>query len=314
MAEHEKEIDPVTGRATTGHEWDGLKELNTPLPKWWLYSFYASILFSIVYYVFFPAWPIPTADGWRATTGSLGYSQRATVTGELKAEIAKRADSINAIASQPFQEIAKNPSLMEIAQAGGRTAFKENCAPCHGTGAQGSKGFPNLNDDDWLWGGKVEDIHTTLLHGIRWDQDPETRVSAMPAFGKDDILNDTQIEDVTDYVLSLSQQKHNVAAASRGKAIFAEQCVACHGETGKGNRELGAPNLTDAIWLFGKQRADIVYTIVNARNGRMPAWKTRLDPVTIKQLAIYVHSLGGGEPAQAESAQDATVGKRAGEL
>ncbi|TXG85470.1 MAG: cytochrome-c oxidase, cbb3-type subunit III [Sphingomonadales bacterium] len=314
MAEHEKEIDTVTGRATTGHEWDGLKELNTPLPKWWLYTFYVSIIGSIVYYFFFPAWPIPTPDGWRATAGSLGYSQRATVTQELKDEAAKRADAINAIASQSFEQIEKNPNLLEVAQAGGRIAFKENCAPCHGTGAQGGKGFPNLNDDDWLWGGKVEDIHATLLHGIRWDQDADTRVSAMPAFGKDGVLSTAQIEDVTDYVLSLSRQKHNMAGAQRGAAIFAEQCVACHGETGKGNREFGAPNLTDAIWLYGKQRADIVYTIANARNGRMPAWKTRLDPVTIKQLAIYIHTLGGGEPTNAQAAEAAGIPETQGKL
>lgn len=314
MAEHEKEIDTVTGRSTTGHEWDGLKELNTPLPKWWLYTFYVSIAASLVYYFFFPAWPIPTPDGWRATAGSLGYSQRVTVAGELSAEAAKRAPFLNAIAKESFQEIQGKPELLEVAKAGGRIAFKENCAPCHGTGAQGGKGFPNLNDDDWLWGGKVEDIHTTLQHGIRWDQDADTRVSAMPAFGKDGVLTTAQIEDVADYVMSLSNLKHDRAGAQRGAAIFTEQCVACHGETGKGNREVGAPNLTDAIWLFGKARADIVYTVTNARNGRMPAWKARLDPVTIKQLAIYVHSLGGGEPSQPVSAQDAAGDKHVSAL
>ena len=303
MAEHNKEIDSVTGRSTTGHEWDGLKELNTPLPKWWLYTFYVSILASIVYYFFFPAWPILSPDGWRATAGALGYTQRATVASELRAEAAKRAPFLNAIARESFAQIQTDPKLLEVAQAGGRIAFKENCAPCHGTGAQGGKGFPNLNDDDWLWGGKVEDIHTTLLYGIRWDQDADTRVSAMPAFGKDGILSAEQINDVTDFVLSLSKHKHNPAGAKRGAAIFAEQCVACHSETGKGNREFGAPNLTDAIWLYGSKRADIVYTITNARNGRMPAWRARLDPATIKQLALYVHSLGGGEPANAQAAE-----------
>ncbi len=284
------EIDEVTGVETTGHEWDGIKELNKPLPKWWLYVLYATIIWSIGYWVLYPAWPM--LSGY--TTGLIGYSERRKVAESLTEARAAQAKYVEAIAATPLNEISRTPELLQFAIAGGRAAFGDNCAGCHGRGAQGAKGFPNLNDDDWLWGGTLDAIYQTIQHGIR-SSDSATRVSAMPRFGLDGVLDRAQISDTAEYVLSLSGQKHDEAAAARGQAIFAENCVACHGEDGKGNQELGAPNLTDSIWLYGGTKTDIVKSIETGRGGVMPAWAGRLDAETIKKLALYVHSLGGGK-------------------
>lgn len=284
------DIDPVTGVETTGHEWDGIKELNQPLPKWWLYVLYACIAWSIGYWVAYPAWPL--ISGY--TQGALGYSQRETVTRNIADARAMQATSNEAIANASVEEIKASPELLQFAMAGGRAAFGDNCAPCHGRGAQGGKGFPNLNDDDWIWGGKLADIHQTLLYGIRGNAG-ETRQSAMPRFGLDQILERAQIADVAETVLALSGAPHDAAAAERGKQLFADNCAACHGDEGKGNPELGAPNLSDAIWLYGAAKADIVKSIETGRGGVMPAWTGRLDESTIKKLTVYVHSLGGGQ-------------------
>jgi len=286
----EKEIDHVTGAETTGHEWDGIKELNRPLPKWWLWTLYATILWAIGYWIAYPAWPLISSH----TTGMLGYSQRSAVAASVEAGRQAQAKFRDAIAESELSEVKANPDLLNFAIAGGKAAFGDNCAPCHGRGAEGFKGYPNLNDDDWIWGGKLDEIHTTLKVGIRSNHE-DTRVSDMPKYGVDKILEPSQIDDVTEYVLQISGQEANKESAERGKAIFEEQCVACHGETGKGNQELGAPNLTDAIWLYGGSKADIRETVVTGRGGVMPAWTGRLDEVTIKQLALYVHTLGGGQ-------------------
>lgn len=285
-----REIDPATGIETTGHEWDGIKELNKPLPKWWLWVLYATILWSIGYWLLMPAWPL-LGD---YTRGLLGYSQRAAVARSLETARAAQAALRQRIESSDLAAIKANPELLSFALAGGEAAFGDNCAPCHGRGAQGAKGYPNLRDDSWLWGGTLEAIHRTLLHGIRAD-DPATRSNQMPAFGRDGLLTSAQINDVAEFVLSLSGGAGDAAAAERGRAVFADNCAVCHGADGKGNQELGAPDLTDQIWLYGGTKADIVETVTNARNGVMPAWANRLDPVTLKQLAVYVHSLGGGQ-------------------
>lgn len=286
----EKEIDHVTGAETTGHEWDGIKELNRPLPRWWLWTLYACILWAIGYWIAYPAWPLISSH----TTGMLGYSQRSAVAASVEAGRQSQAKFRDAIAESELSEVKANPDLLNFAIAGGKAAFGDNCAPCHGRGAEGGKGYPNLNDDDWIWGGKLSDIHTTLKVGIRSTHE-DTRVNAMPKYGIDKILEPKQIDDVTEYVLQISGQEADKDSAERGKAIFDEQCMACHGETGKGNMELGAPNLTDAIWLYGGSKADIRATVVTGRGGVMPAWSGRLDAVTIKQLALYVHTLGGGQ-------------------
>jgi cytochrome c oxidase cbb3-type subunit 3 len=285
-----KEYDDYTGIETTGHEWDGIRELNKPLPKWWLYVFYITIIWSIGYWVAYPAWPLVSTY----TQGALGYSQRSTVMENIQEARAAQSDSNNAIDKASLEDIKSSPDLLQFAVAGGRAAFGDNCAACHGRGAQGFKGYPNLNDDDWLWGGSMDAIHTTLLHGVRAGND-ETRISDMPRFGIDGILDQTQISDAAEYVLSLSGNDHDAAAAERGKTIFADNCAACHGEDGKGIPDLGAPNLTDAIWLYGSNKADIVTSIQTGRGGVMPAWAGRLDENLIKKLTVYVHSLGGGQ-------------------
>jgi cytochrome c oxidase cbb3-type subunit 3 len=284
------EIDEITGVETTAHEWDGIKELNNPLPRWWLWVLYVSIAWSVGYWIAYPAWPLISSH----TKGLLGYSQRAVVARSL--EEARQAQSVylDKIAAVGPADIKADPELLRFSLAGGEAAFGDNCAPCHGRGAQGSAGYPNLNDDSWLWGGKLDDIHQTLKVGIR-STHPDTRDNQMPAFGRDELLETAQISDVAEYVLSISGSEAITKAAARGKAIFAEQCVACHGEEGKGNSELGAPNLTDRIWLYGGDKASITLTIRNSRAGVMPAWEGRLSPETLKQLAVYVHSLGGGQ-------------------
>jgi cytochrome c oxidase cbb3-type subunit 3 len=285
-----REVDHVTGVETTGHEWDGIKELNKPLPKWWLYILYATIVWSIGYWILYPAWPLLTSY----TEGVLGYSQRQQVADSIAAAREAQAGASAAIAATPLEGIKADPKLLDVAIAGGRAAFGDNCAPCHGRGAQGFTGFPNLNDDDWIWGGSLEAIYQTIAHGVR-NGGAEARDSAMPRFGLDGILERAQINDVADYVLSLSGKAPDPAAAERGKTIYADNCVSCHGEDGKGNRDLGAPNLADAIWLNGGTKAEVMRSIETGRGGVMPAWAGRLDEATVKKLAVYVHSLGGGE-------------------
>jgi cytochrome c oxidase cbb3-type subunit 3 len=290
MSTTQHDIDHVTGIATTGHEWDGIKELNKPLPRWWVWVLYVTIIWSIGYWIAYPAWP--TLSGY--TQGMLGYSQRQRVMDEVAAGKAGQAELVEKIKLASLADIAKTPDLLNFAVAGGRAAFGDNCAGCHGRGAAGAKGFPNLNDDDWLWGGTLDDIHTTLEVGIR-STHPDTRQNQMPRFGIDGLLEPAQINDVAEFVISLSDKASDVAAAERGKVIFAEQCAACHGEDAKGKLDMGSPNLTDKIWLYGGTKEAILETLRAGRNGVMPAWSGRLDPTTIKQLAVYVHSLGGGK-------------------
>lgn len=284
----EKDIDRLSGISTTGHEWDGLKELNNPLPKWWLWTWYACIAWALVYYVLYPSWPLASSY----TKGLLGYSQRQDALDKVAEGQAARAVIGKGLATAELSAIAADPKMREFAMANGKAAFGDNCAPCHGSAGVGGPGFPSLQDDDWLWGGKLSDIHQTLKVGIRSTHD-ETRQTQMPAFGKDGVLKKDEISTVADYVLSLSGKGTATPAA---KQLFADNCASCHGEDGKGNLELGAPNLTDAIWLYGGTKEKIVETVTNSRAGVMPTWEGRLDPVTIKSLAVYVHSLGGGKP------------------
>jgi cytochrome c oxidase cbb3-type subunit 3 len=284
------EKDIVTGTATTGHEWDGIKELDTPLPKWWLYVLYATIVWSVGYYVFYPAWPSLSSH----TAGLLGYWSRNEIREQLADQAAQRAPFVERIRTEPLDRIESQPDLLNFAIAGGRAMFLENCAPCHGSGGAGTKGFPSLADDDWLWGGTHGAILQTITHGVR-TVDAESRQSQMPRFGLDGMLKKNEINDVAEYVLAFSGTGTDKTAADRGKAIFADNCAACHGEKGEGMLELGAPNLADKIWLYGGSKADVVESITNARAGSMPAWAGRLDNATIKMLTVYVHALGGGK-------------------
>jgi len=285
------ERDEVTGHETTGHVWDDdLKELNKPLPKWWVYVFYVTIIWSIGYWILFPAWPL--ISGY--TEGLIGYSQRETVRQEIQEARAAQSEFREAIKTAELSEIRSDPELLRFSMAGGEAAFGDNCAPCHGRGAQGFTGYPNLNDDSWIWGGELGDIQQTIRYGIRADH-PQTRVSQMPRFGIDGILDDEQINDAAEYVRSLGGLEHDDAAAARGEEIYAQQCGFCHGAQGKGMQQMGAPNLTDAIWLYGSSKDAIVTSIRTGRGGMMPQFVGRLDDVTIKQLAVYVHTLGGGQ-------------------
>jgi cytochrome c oxidase cbb3-type subunit 3 len=290
MSEHE-DIDGVSGRSTTGHEWDGIKELNTPLPRWWVLSFYATILWAIGYWIVYPAWPLISSH----TTGLFHYSTRASVAEDL-ADLEKlRGEKMAVLGNASLAEIEKDPALLALARARGKTVFADNCAPCHGTGGAGAKGYPNLNDDDWLWGGSLDQILQTIQYGARSGH-AKTHESQMLAFGRDGILKKDEIVTVANYVRSLSGLSTAAGFnAAAGKKIFADNCTSCHGDNAKGNQELGAPDLTDGIWLYGSDEATLIETITNGRGGVMPAWTGRLDPITVKALAVYVHSLGGGK-------------------
>ena len=280
-----------SGPGTTGHEWDGIQELNNPLPRWWLWIFYATIAFSLLWVVLYPAWPGITGN----TPGILGYSSRADVQRDIAAVDAGRQAVLKDLTSIPIEQLPQHPELMKAAVSGGQSAFKVYCVQCHGSGAAGSKGYPNLNDDDWLWGGDMATIYQTIQHGVRQPDDDTTRVSAMPAFGRDGLLTAAQVNQVVEYVMQISGRKADAKLAAAGGVLFAEQCVACHGPDGKGQREFGGPNLTDGIWLYGGDRADIHNSVWNAHQGVMPAWKGHLSDATIRKLTAYVHSLGGGE-------------------
>jgi cytochrome c oxidase cbb3-type subunit 3 len=290
MTDH-SDIDKVTGTATTGHEWDGIKELNTPLPRWWVFTFYACIVWAVGYWIVYPAWPL--VSGY--TSGVLHYSSRANVAVELANLEKTRGDKMLTLGAASLADIEKDPALLALARARGKTVFGDNCAPCHGSGAAGAKGYPNLNDDDWLWGGSLDQIKQTIEFGARSGHS-KAHEGAMLAFGKQGILKSAEIVTVANYVRSLSGLSTSPGFdAVAGRKIFVENCVACHGDAGKGNQELGAPNLTDKIWLYGSDEATIIETITNGRAGMMPAWTGRLDPSTIKAMAVYVHSLGGGQ-------------------
>jgi cytochrome c oxidase cbb3-type subunit 3 len=286
-----KEIDEVSGVETTGHEWDGIKELNNPLPRWWLWTFYATIIWALGYTIAYPAWPGITS----ATKGVLGWSSRADFAQEMTDAKAAQAVYLDKLAATEVSEISSDSELTQFATAGGASTYKVYCEQCHGSGAQGGPGYPNLNDDAWIWGGTVEDIYTTLMHGVRYEPDEDTRISDMPAFGRDELLERDQIVDVAWYVRQLSGQDNEAEAAERGKVVYEEQCSFCHGEAGEGMVEVGAPNLSDAIWLYGGTHEELVAQISSPRQGVMPAWGDRLGETSVKQLAVYVHGLGGGQ-------------------
>jgi cytochrome c oxidase cbb3-type subunit 3 len=292
MADDKQEIDAVTGTPTTGHVWDDIRELNTPLPRWWLWLFYLTIIWSVGYWIVYPSWPLISSY----TPGAFEWHSRAAVVADLDALKAQRGPLVGRLAAASLEEIASDRQLSEFARAQGKPAFAENCAPCHGAGGGGAKAYPNLNDDEWIWGGKLDEIAQTIRHGIRSGERDSRQGAAMPAFGRDGILKRADIETIADYVRFLAglsfDSKDDLAA---GKKLFADNCAACHGADGKGNRELGVPNLVDAIWLYGSSKAAIVEGIWYGRGGVMPAWGGRLDEATIKALAIYVHSFGGGE-------------------
>lgn len=285
----DKKIDTETGVETTGHEWDGIRELNNPLPRWWLWTFYATIVWGIGYTIAYPAWPMISG----ATSGVLGFSTRGEVASDIASHEARNADLVTALNQVDMTSIAAPSDLHRYAVARGGAVFRAQCSQCHGQGAAGSTGYPNLLDNDWLWGGDQEAISHTIRHGVRNETDADARYSEMPAFG--DMLEPGEIEAVVEHVISLSAEGYDVALAEAGSQVFADNCAACHGGDGTGNRDMGAPNLADAIWLYGGDRADLTETVKNARFGVMPAWGQRLTEEDVRAVAVYVHSLGGGE-------------------
>ena len=284
------EKDAISGTDTTGHEWDGLKELNTPLPRWWLYTFYACIAFALVWVVVYPAFPMFGARG------TLGWIARERVQDDVDAAQRQMGPMLARIRAATPAQIIADPELRRFAIAGGRVLFANNCAACHGAGGQGQQGgFPSLADDDWIWGGSLDAIKHTISHGIRSNESDDQRQGVMPRFGADGTLTAAQIGDVAQFVLSLSNRATDQAAVGRGRTLFEENCASCHGDTGRGNPELGAPNLADHVWLYGGDLASIVRTLNVGRGGVMPSWQGRLDPASINMLTVYVHQLGGGE-------------------
>jgi cytochrome c oxidase cbb3-type subunit 3 len=289
VAEEPKQIDALTGTATTGHEWDGLRELNTPLPRWWLWLFYATIIWAIGYWIVYPAWPLIA----NSTQGVFGWHSRAAVETDLDALRASRGPMVGKLAAASLADIVADPQLLDFARAQGRVAFADNCAPCHGAGGGGARGYPNLNDDDWLWGGKLADIENTIRHGAR-SGDEKGHQGNMPPFAG--VIKPNEMSAVADFVRSLSGLSVEQGAdLALGKKVFADNCAACHGPEGKGNREVGAPNLTDKIWLYGSSKETIMQGIANGRGGVMPNWQGRLDESTLKALVVYVWTFGGGE-------------------
>jgi cytochrome c oxidase cbb3-type subunit 3 len=278
---------------TTGHQWDGIEELNNPLPRWWVYVFYATIVWSLGYMVAYPAWPLIKS----ATPGLLGASTRADVAAEIARFDTANAEIKAKLIATDLNGIGADADLASFAERAGAAVFKTNCSTCHGSGAAGfeGKGYPNLLDDDWLWGGTMEDIHLTITHGIRNTTDSDARYSEMPKFGADELLDSTQISQVVEHVLALSGQEHDAALAADGAVVFADNCSACHAEDGSGDRAQGAPKLTDAIWLYGGTREAVTESVSYARFGVMPDWNERLSEDEIRAVAFYVHSRGGGE-------------------
>ncbi len=277
--------DELTGRETMGHDFDGIEELNTPMPRWWLITFYVTIAWSIGYTIAFPAWPMISGT----TAGLLGYSTRGEVAQSIETHEVANAGLVEELVAADLAAFDPQSDLHRYAVARGASVFRAQCSQCHGSGAAGAKGYPNLLDNDWLWGGTLEQVAYTIEHGVRNETDLDAHWSEMPAFG--DMLEKEEIATLVAFLPTLADGDWD----SAGGILFTDNCASCHGDTGKGNRDLGAPNLSDAIWLYGGDPDNLTQTITNSRFGVMPAWGQRLDQADVRAVATYVHSLGGGE-------------------
>jgi cytochrome c oxidase cbb3-type subunit III len=285
-----QDFDEKTGTSTTGHVWDGIRELDTPMPRWWVWVFLATIVWALGYVVLYPALPGLGTN----TAGTLGWSSRGQLTEQVAEATAAQAGYISRIEAAPINDIIAQDDLFQFAVSAGRSAFQVNCIQCHGSGAAGGPGFPNLQDDEWLWGGTLDQVALTITHGVRNGGD-EARDSLMPSFGADGLLDATAIEDVSAYVLSLSNSPADKGDAAAGQTVFMENCASCHGDKAEGNPEFGAPRLNNAIWLYGGDQSQLIAQLNKPRHGVMPAFGPRLGDATVKELTAYVYSLGGAQ-------------------
>lgn len=284
-----QDVDDVTGVETTGHEWDGIKELNNPMPRWWLWCFYLTIIWGIGYTIAYPAWPLING----ATQGMMGFSTRANVQTDIEKFAEMNAEVSAQLASADLTTVEPGTALHDYAISGGAAVFRAHCSQCHGSGAAGAVGYPNLLDDDWLWGGDIEAVEYTVRHGIRNETDGDAHWSEMPAFGE--ILEPEEILSTAHYVLSLSNSAHDQALAAGGAEVYVDNCSGCHGENAEGDIYQGAPKLSDAVWLYGGDLERVVETITYSRFGVMPAMGQRISEADVKAVSLYVHQLGGGE-------------------
>ncbi|WP_425043159.1 cytochrome-c oxidase, cbb3-type subunit III [Primorskyibacter sp. S87] len=291
MSNNEPDKKNEHGHGTTGHSWDGIEEWDNPMPRWWVWTFYLTIIWGIAYSIAYPAWPMVSA----ATSGVLGWSTRGDVAADIAAVEESNAAINEKLATAELASVPGDSELNPYAVSAGDAVFKTWCAQCHGSGAAGAKGYPNLLDDSWLWGGDLENIYLTVAHGIRNEDSDEARYSEMPAFGRDELLEEAEIDQVVNFVMSLSGEAQDASQVEAGSVVFADNCAACHMEDGSGDRDQGAPNLTDAIWLYGGDFDTLKDTVYNSRYGVMPAWNTRLTEAQVRAVSVYVHQLGGGE-------------------
>ena len=277
------EWDEPSGQHTTGHEWNGIKELNTPIPRVFNIWLWVSIGAAAALWVLYPSFPVVTTYA----KGALGYSSRITVTDQVRAGLAQKATAFAPFETMDLAELTQNDTLRATYEPSIAVLFRDNCAACHGRSGDGQMNFPNLTDDHWLWSGLPEEVEYTLRHGIN-STDPDTRFAEMPAFGRDEWLERADIEAAIDYVLQISGQNHDADAARAGAVVFEDNCASCHGEGGIGGYENGAPRLTDKTWIYGGDRAALAKTLHNGRAGVMPAWSGRLTDSEIRQLTLYV--------------------------
>lgn len=296
------ERDPITGQYTTGHVWNGIRELRTPIPMWWMLVWISTIAFAVVYVFLLPSIPL----GSQTTAGTTGYTARLALESQLDEVRSARAEQGAQLSELEVADIVADEELSILAFNGGRSAFGVNCIQCHGVGGGGQIGqFPSLIDDDWLWGGTLADIEYSIRHGIR-NETLDARFSLMPAYG--DFLAEEEIADVADFVLALNPASPSHADRENlpGFETYDLECSACHGFDGEGGRDFGAPNLSDAVWLYGGEREDLIAQISNPQQGVMPAFGERLDDATVKMLTVYVHALGGGEDDMMDETASAT--------
>ncbi|MEO0543132.1 MAG: cytochrome-c oxidase, cbb3-type subunit III [Pseudomonadota bacterium] len=278
-------VDELTGHETMGHDFDGIEELNTPMPRWWLITFYVTLVWGVAYTIAYPAWPMISGS----TAGLLGFSTRAEVAKQIDDHELANSELVTQLLDVDLTSFDPQSDLHRYAVARGGSVFRAQCSQCHGSGAAGAVGYPNLLDNDWLWGGSLDQIAFTVRHGIRNETDGDALWSEMPAFGE--LLEKDEIELLADFIPTMANADFTTEAGT----LYLDNCASCHGDAGLGDRDQGAPNLTDAIWLYGGDRASLVDTITNARFGVMPAWGQRLSEADVRSVATYVHALGGGE-------------------